>query len=793
MAVAPLVAGYHRLVAKSLPSPSRGVSRSGVPFLQHQFGDNARLTVEVAWGSNVADDPDTWTWTDITTDVRLDPGISITIGRSDEASTAQPANCTMILDNRSGDYSVGGQSKNWPNVKRNVPVRVRTDLGSGSYTRFYGYATSFAPEWDVTGENATVNFVASGILRRLIQGDAPTKSALRRNSETDPTMVAYWPCEDLKNSKRIASGIEGGVPMLVDGTALPTFEASTAFDASDAILSINSGHLYGSVAPYEDTGEAQVRWLAVWPDSGIATGTTLVRVSTTGTASRWEIVYDTGSGGILTLKVYDRDGATLVTDGPWAFAVDGRALRMFIVAEESGGDIDYFWGAREAPAPSVSQFVTDTLAGETIGTVTGVQFGHNADLKSLAVGHVTVQDQVTSQFDDAFTLGAYEYDFSFTITTGGIVSGSTLGRLGRLCDEHGIPLTRVTQLGGTYTSLTSYALRMGPQIVDSIVNLLREAETTAQGILFDGLAPGVIAVMSYARENLQPALTIDAASGDLVMPFFPADDDQGNVNRATVTAKQASEYVYEDVDGPLGTNAIGIYDEAQTVSLTFSSDAAHHAGWLVHQGTIEGYRYPNLSLNLAKTPRLLQLGNDGVFPGEDVYPSSTLYPLPLPAPTGWLDVLPGNRVDIVNLDAARTQVPEGRTSVLVQGWTETISQFRWDVSVNCSPYDPWQIFGLSEDTLDSSEFTGHLDTDESTLAVSAATGATSLSVAVSSGPLWTTNSDDLPFNISLAGRMVTVTAISGASSPQTFTVEPIPATAPAGVPIALWKPRALGL
>ena len=37
-------------------------------------------------------------------------------------------------------------------------------------------------------------------------------------------------------------------------------------------------------------------------------------------------------------------------------------------------------------------------------------------------------------------------------------------------------------------------------------------------------------------------------------------------------------------------------------------------------------------------------------------------------------------------------------------------------------------------------------------------------------PLWTTSAGDFPFDINIGGEQITVTNITGASSPQTFTV-----------------------
>lgn len=62
------------------------------------------------------------------------------------------------------------------------------------------------------------------------------------------------------------------------------------------------------------------------------------------------------------------------------------------------------------------------------------------------------------------------------------------------------------------------------------------------------------------------------------------------------------------------------------------------------------------------------------------------------------------------------------------------------------------------------------DTDGSELAAAVDADDTALSVAVTAGPLWPTTGGVLPVDVDLGGERVTVTAISGASSPQTFTV-----------------------
>jgi hypothetical protein len=74
----------------------------------------------------------------------------------------------------------------------------------------------------------------------------------------------------------------------------------------------------------------------------------------------------------------------------------------------------------------------------------------------------------------------------------------------------------------------------------------------------------------------------------------------------------------------------------------------------------------------------------------------------------------------------------------------------------------------------------------------------SLSVATASGfPLWTTTASDFPFDINVAGMRLTVTNITGASSPQTMSVTPavngVQKTLTAGADVRLWFAPILSL
>lgn len=99
----------------------------GAELLPQQL-DDVTLYVEAAFGADAgAPDMSGWEWTDITSDVRYSDRLTTKTGRSDESSKPQPAECSMVLDNTHGHYSRNVRSKYYPNVRKNVPIRVRLD------------------------------------------------------------------------------------------------------------------------------------------------------------------------------------------------------------------------------------------------------------------------------------------------------------------------------------------------------------------------------------------------------------------------------------------------------------------------------------------------------------------------------------------------------------------------------------------------------------------------------------------------------------------------------------------
>jgi hypothetical protein len=114
-------------------------------------------------------------------------------------------------------------------------------------------------------------------------------------------------------------------------------------------------------------------------------------------------------------------------------------------------------------------------------------------------------------------------------------------------------------------------------------------------------------------------------------------------------------------------------------------------------------------------------------------------------------------------------LPPDDISVLVYGYTERITGFEHTISLNCVPESGYEI-GYTNMTDDQVSYFGRADTDGSEINEDLTTTETDVGVATTSGPVWTTTAGDLPFDVLIGGEVMRVTAVSGTTSPQVFTV-----------------------
>ncbi|HET9889640.1 MAG TPA: hypothetical protein VFQ42_03990 [Mycobacterium sp.] len=744
--LAPQTAAWGRNWPRQAIGPSRGASLLGVPILVQQFGGDLRLAVQIAWGANLMADQSTWTWTDVTPDVQYQQKIVIKLGRADESSTPQPATCQFTVNNRAGSYSKGPQGPNWPFVRKGTPIRVVIIYQGITDTRFQGNVVSWTPEWDTTGNYAVVHIEADGSKRRLNQGTEVLASTLTRAVPKLANLVAYWPCEDGASAGSFASAMPGGgAPLQVSG-ATPQLASYSGFAGSLPIPTFTTDTWSAPIPSYADSGSGQVRFLISVPSATVPPDQAVIfAASTAGSIASIQLRYLFGGG--LRLLGYDIANNQLFDSGSMGFSLAGNAMQCSVQWVNSGGNVTFTVSQLNAQVGANAGYVTVPVTGQSLNGIMNISFSPNGNMTGTSLGQIYIQNQS----DDIFALNQQIVAFA---------SETASARLSRLCSEQGENL----QLFGNSSQT------MGPQLPDSFINLIEAAATVDQGYLADGLGPGLL---YFARgpelECLPVAMPLAANLGHVEQPVTPIDDDQNIVNSYTASRASGSTVTYTDTTGPLSPANIGTYPSSNTVNCYLDTQLLDFASWRVHLGNLDDYRYPTLHIALHHHPELLR------------YWKSAQHML-------------ANRIDVTNLQAVRKQQAPQAVSLIAQGWTETIDQFTWSVAMNCTSYLPYRIITLAQDTGDTGEFLCHLDTDGSTTAGDTPAGSITMTVATTSGPIWTTASDDFPFDVSANGWQLTVTGITGSSSPQTFTLAAATtADIPANSPVSIWHPTYLDL
>lgn len=592
---------------------------------------------------------------------------------------------------------------------------------------FTGTVAEWPVRWDQSGNDCVTTIQASGILRRLQQGTRPLRSPLYRQL-TRYTPAGYWPLEDGSDATAASSAATGGLPAAVTDV---TFAANDTLPGAETTLTLNSvdSSIRGRVTKSTGTGFAAMflMRLAALP----AGKTTFIEWSGTGTVKTWRISGDSTS---VYVEGLDEDGAVITGGSGPVYVVDPTQwVGWQLEATPSGGNINWalLW---HQVGTQVFWAHTGTKAG-SVGRITAFNIPGSTGLTDAAFGHVYAGADTLPFVDDRFSL----------------VSNGYAGELGadrvqRLCDEESVRV--VVEPGDSQPQ--------GPQRVGTFLELLQAVEDADLGVLYErGTA---LAYRPYgARFDTTSVADLDFDQGHIADPPEPTDDDQRVRNDVTVKRDAGGETTATD-SAHVALN--GRYDEAVTVNVQTDDQLPDLANWRLHLGTWDEMRWPRVTLNLARNPQLIP---------------------------DWMSVQVGSRITIANPPA---QVAGGTVSVVVEGFSQTLTPYTWDVELNCSPASPW-----APTLVDNTD--ARIDTDGSELATGVNAAATALSVTVTSGPLWTTDPAEFPFDVNVSGIRITVTNVTGASSPQTFTVtrsvDGFDKALPAGADVRLWTPSFISL
>lgn len=604
------------------------------------------------------------------------------------------------------------------------------EISSRDY-RYHGELSQLPPKWDLTGTDHYVAVTAGGLLRRLGQGSAPLLSPMARYYTVPgaPVTAAAWPMEDAAGSTQLGATV-GQLPMYFTGS--PTLASSSVFTGSSP-LPVSNGASFTATVAYTGTWtDNDVHWLMQMPSAPEPDGTVVAVIAMTGAVAQLTLTYNTASSGSLTLKGYDGAGALLFT-GTTQAGVNGKAYAVQVAMQAAGTSA--LLNLMPAGTPAASGSVN--VSAGAVGAVRRVTLNPNGGLAATVFGHLAVLPVLTSLLN----LNLYQASpASGSPFTGPIVAWQyePAGvRAGRLALEQGFQFRGIGSLSGTAV--------MGPQSATDLVSLLAECEAADRGMVFE---PRQCLGLGYrARSSLynQAATVLDYAQatlGGTGTALEPTYDDQylrndETVSRSGGTSSGASaRYVLADGSAmsvsppPVG---IGTYANSDSLNLAYDGQLLNEAAWIAHVGTVDEARWPIVPLNLAR-PQL----------------TAPWYSL--------LDTDIGDRFQVPNLPSVVMYDPADQLAAQVK---ESLGGLHYEMEWCAIPAKPYTVAVAG---------TAHAATAGSVLAAGAISSAPFLSVATIAGNIWTTAAGDFPFDINVAGERMTVTNITGASSPQTFSV-----------------------
>lgn len=577
---------------------------------------------------------------------------------------------------------------------------------------------SITPVWDTTGNRTVAAIEALGYLKTLEETSRPIASVATRaipspvNSEQ---LIAHWPLEEESDASFFASTTGADSPS-TSGSL--TIGSGSSSPSTDRMISFGTdGQMFFTVPEYS-SDEHKVTTLWNYPDNGFAANTILMRLYCYGGSAAF-IDIRTGGANTDDLEVLAYDSSNVLIDATATFfftgLLMGNGFLMSVELVDDGADTDMVLHIADVNSDTNST-ASETLVGVTIGRIGNVVLGED-NISGASIGQLAVANNVEalenfiSPIDTNGSLGfrAFAGEMAFE-------------RVIRLLYEEGIPF----DFYGNFSE--SHA--MGPQSSGKILELIYEAIDVDRGLLLESRAS--LSVVYLAGNNLYnrvPSFQLTYASPDntLSHPFLPTQDNKALTNIVTAKREMGSEATYTIPDGdvmhystePTYEGGANARPGDFTLNVEADSQLIHQAAWTAHLSAWREKRITSMNVQLQREPfddtlrsqvRASEIGD-----------------------TTWVDTTGTPR-----------WLPYDEVRLSLRGYTEILAQFVHQFIYNTVPADPYEVEVV--------------DTGGSTLAFAIDSDDTSIKLATSLGPEWSTV--DEPYHIQVAGQPMTVTSIT---------------------------------
>lgn len=596
----------------------------------------------------------------------------------------------------------------------------------GSVTNRHTVAVGEVAEWPLEwgkkgAPTVMTDVVASGVSRRLGQGQRPLNSPIYNAIMALPNLLAYWPMEDGAEATRFGQAV--GPHYLGWVGDPPSMASAENFPGSKPLPSLGGGsgtgtRLRGVIRQPSDwtVSAIQARMFVGFPTAPLAADRRLFALNMdartpSGVAyvELWQLT--TGS---LRMVGYDNEGTLKNDTGGVAFNVHGKNAMVGFSLEVTGS-LEVTAKMEILDLATGGFFHADVWTGRSLWPT--AEFLVNPERSIVFADHVFGHAHVSREISSLHVVSSdvfKAYD-----------GESAEARLRRLALEKGeIPLV----LAGSQDATSP----MGAQEISAWLDVTRSVEAADGGVLHDN--PEGLGFKYRTHRSLldQPATVIEYEDNK-ILPFEPVDDDAMIRNQVIRDRPEGTSVTVSREGGPLSVlevpTGVGIYEDSQTVNVGTNDALTDLANWDLHIGTWDEGRYPTLGVDLAD-PRV---SSDPVLVRE------------------LLALKVGDRLVINNPPA---WLPPFAADVLVMGVQMSIDPLHARLTWTCVPARPYRAGYWSA---------GHRWSGEGTTLTSAVTTtATTLPLTLPEEVTWTHADGD--YDIIVGGERMTVTNVTGGNS-----------------------------
>lgn len=655
-------------------------------------------------------------WTDLVTsaEVLADQSISIMRGDGSESNALRPSSITMRLNNNQDKFRITNPlSSLYGKAGVNTPIRVSVN----SIVRGIGEITSWScgqtRDFRVSPRRgkAWTDIEANGIFWRINQWTENVQSTMIKGMLSFSSLSGAWPLEDERDSTILTNVTAGGNLGSYSGTV--DLGDSEKPDGAEQSLKLGStGQVTGAFITTTNSGwqisfavhltaipgSATFESIFEWYDS---VGRHWVwKASNLGWA--WDIFDGTG-----TLIDSNSSGFGSASPDSWV------RCRMKVSVSGSTLTWEPAWYAQGQSSPFGT---TDTFSSTTTGSLT--RWNINALTYNIDANYTSVFG-LNNATDNIFNAGVIA-DFN------GHTGETTAERFDRLFND--------LNISHAINGSTSAAMRMGPQPVATLAEILREIRDTEDGLLFESKS-GITPVFNTRafRYNNSNVFTLDVSAVLTGLPELPEEvtNDLPIHNIVTATNRAGGSVTAEDSSSVMGSQAPpnGRGEYRQTVNISVekpSTTLLPEAHWWLKRGTVNLPAYPQVTVL-----------------------ASALSPAKL------AEIEDPNRVTIGTVIEI-TNYREYTIRLYILGYTEIIGTHRRTFVFTCLP-DQQFVVGKYDDT------SKRYDLRTSTLNANLNSTDTLVSLnTVSSREQW--SSDSTPYNLILAGEVITAWGMSAKGS-----------------------------